>query len=54
MRLGRKIYPYLLRHLEMTTPNQVWTRDITTILGGKGLCDSDLCDGHLQQKESVK
>ena len=28
--------------------------DITTIQGGKGICDPDLCHGHLLQKDSVK
>ena len=26
---GHKIYPYLLRGLEITQPNQVWSADIT-------------------------
>lgn len=26
---GHKIYPYLLRHLEVNRPNQVWAMDIT-------------------------
>ena len=26
---GHKIYPYLLRHLEVDRPNQVWAMDIT-------------------------
>ena len=26
---GHKIYPYLLRDLEITRPNQVWAMDIT-------------------------
>jgi putative transposase len=28
---GHKIYPYLLRNLEITKPNQVWGTDITYI-----------------------
>ena len=28
---GHKIYPYLLRDLEITRPNQVWAMDITDI-----------------------
>ncbi len=28
---GHHIYPYLLRHLEVTRPNQVWASDITYI-----------------------
>lgn len=27
---GHKIYPYLLRGIEITRPNQVWARDITS------------------------
>lgn len=27
---GHKIFPYLLRRLEITRPNQVWAMDITT------------------------
>jgi putative transposase len=26
---GHKIYPYLLRDLEITRPNQVWAMDIS-------------------------
>jgi putative transposase len=29
---GHKIYPYLLRGIEITRPNQVWAMDITYIL----------------------
>ncbi|MET4348823.1 transposase InsO family protein [Bradyrhizobium sp. RT9a] len=28
---GHKIYPYLLRGMEITRPNQVWAMDITYI-----------------------
>ena len=28
---GHKIYPYLLRNLEITRPNQVWSTDITYV-----------------------
>lgn len=31
-----KIYPYLLRHLEVNRPNQVWAMDITYIPMAKG------------------
>lgn len=33
---GHKIYPYLLRHLEVNRPNQVWAMDITYIPMAKG------------------
>jgi putative transposase len=33
---GHKIYPYLLRGLEVTRPNQVWAIDITYIPMAKG------------------
>ena len=33
---GHKIYPYLLRGLAITRPNQVWSTDITYIPMGKG------------------
>lgn len=33
---GHKIYPYLLRGLEITRPNQVWSTDITYIPMAKG------------------
>jgi putative transposase len=33
---GHKIYPYLLRNLAITRPNQVWAMDITTIPMARG------------------
>ena len=51
---GHKVTPYLLRHLEIVKPNQVWAMRITTIPGGKGLCDPGMRDGHLQSKESLQ
>jgi transposase InsO family protein len=33
---GHKIYPYLLRKLPVTRPNQVWAMDITPVMGPKG------------------
>ena len=34
--VGHKIYPYLLRHLSVTRPNQVWAMDITYIPMARG------------------
>src|SRR5665811_1747609 len=34
---GHKIYPYLLRNLPVTRPNQVWAMDITYIPMARGL-----------------
>ena len=33
---GHKIYPYLLRHLDINHPNQVWSTDITYIPMARG------------------
>src|SRR5258705_3038451 len=33
---GHKIYPYLLRGVEVTRPNQVWAMDITYVPMAKG------------------
>jgi len=35
-RKGHKIYPYLLRGVEISEPNQVWSTDITYIRIGQG------------------
>ena len=34
---GHKVYPYLLRNLAVTRPNQVWAMDITYVPDGAGL-----------------
>src|SRR6201984_31857 len=36
---GHKIYPYLLRGIEITRPNQVWAMDITYIPMARGFVD---------------
>src|SRR4051812_50060886 len=33
---GHKIYPYLLRNLPVTRPNQVWAMDITYVPMARG------------------
>src|SRR3954462_2631031 len=33
---GHKVYPYLLREMEITRPNQVWAMDITYIPMARG------------------
>lgn len=35
---GHKVYPYLLRGMEITRANQVWTADITYLPMAKGFC----------------
>ncbi|NJO87806.1 MAG: IS3 family transposase [Chloroflexia bacterium] len=35
---SHKVYPYLLRDLQITRPNQVWATDITYIPMKKDLC----------------
>ena len=37
-RPGHKVYPYLLRGMEITRANQVWATDITYIPMAKGFC----------------
>src|SRR6201989_3255554 len=40
---GHKIYPYLLRGIEITRPNQVWAMDITYIVMARGFVYRRLC-----------
>jgi len=40
---GRKVYPYLLRKLAVTRPNQVWAMDIPTFLWRVGSSIWSLC-----------
>jgi putative transposase len=35
---GHKVYPYLLRGMEITRANQVWSTDITYLPMAKGFC----------------
>ena len=35
---GHKVYPYLLRGMEIANPNQVWAADITTSPWPGGSC----------------
>lgn len=35
---GHKVYPYLLRNLAVTRPNQVWATDLTYIPMARGFC----------------
>lgn len=35
---GQRVYPYLLRKLAVTRPNQVWAMDLTYNPDGAGLC----------------
>ena len=37
-RPSHTVYPYLLRGLEVSRPNQVWAMDITYIPMARGLC----------------
>ena len=41
---GHKIYPYLLRGMVITRPNQVWAMDITYIPMARGFCVETLDD----------
>ena len=36
---GHEVYPYLLRKLAVTRPNQVWATDITYVPMGRGFVD---------------
>jgi hypothetical protein len=49
---GHKIYPYLLRKLAVTRPNQVWAMDLT-YSDGAGLRLSLRCRGLVQPEGSV-
>ena len=40
---GHKIYPYLLRGVQVTKPNQVWAMDITYIPMARGISISPSC-----------
>jgi len=40
---GHKIYPYLLRGMEITRPNQVWAMDITYIPMARGFVYLAVC-----------
>jgi putative transposase len=42
---GHKIYPYLLRKLAVTRPNQVWAIDITYVRMAKGVRHRSRTDG---------
>ena len=44
---GHKIYPYLLRGMEITKPNQVWAMDITYISMASGFVYLAVFDGSL-------
>jgi putative transposase len=38
---GHKIYPYFLRGIEITQPNQVWAMDITSIPMAQNFVDGN-------------
>jgi transposase InsO family protein len=40
---GHKIYPYLLRRMEIVQPNQVWAMDITYIPIARGFVYPGRC-----------
>ena len=44
-RPGHTVYPYLLRGLEVSRPNQVWAMDITYISDGQGVRVPSRSDG---------
>lgn len=48
---GHKIYPYLLRKLAVTRPNQVWAMDLTFVPMARGFVY--LCAGLVQSEGSV-
>ena len=42
---GYKVYPYLLRNLAVTRPNQVWAMDITYVPMARGVRQGSRTDG---------
>jgi putative transposase len=47
---GHKIYPYLLRHLRVDRPDQVWAADITYLPMRRGfLYLVAIIDGHTRK-----
>ena len=43
---AHRVYPYLLRNVKITRPNQVWSTDITYVPRGKGFMYGELRDGN--------
>ena len=50
---GHKIYPYLLRGIEIARPNQVWAMDITYIPMARGFGLSGRCARLVQPSRAV-
>ena len=42
---GHKVYPYLLKGMEITRPNQVWAADITYIPMARGFLYPESTEG---------